>query len=154
MLEGTNASEANVIKLFCLWFADFRTKLECLLHQTGKAYQWQTLQLITKNRNLRTKKFYNNGPSLFCLSIDDKVDKKVFNLTTGWRTERRSSSGRRRSSSSNSNNKSSSGRQRIAWLSRLFEFRRQKSWPAPRSRRRYRCQCYWPVHLRHWRGGE
>jgi hypothetical protein len=51
---------------FCLGFTDFRTKLECLLDSTGKAYQRQTLLLITKIRNLWTKKFYNIGPRTQC----------------------------------------------------------------------------------------
>jgi hypothetical protein len=33
----------SVIKLFCLQFVDFRTKLECLLDYNGKACQGQTL---------------------------------------------------------------------------------------------------------------
>jgi len=49
--------------IFCLRFTNFRTKLECLLYYTGKTYRWQTLWLITKIRNLRTKKFCNIGPS-------------------------------------------------------------------------------------------
>ncbi len=56
---------ANVIQLFYSWFTYFHTKLECLLDYTGKAYQWQLLQLNTIICNLRTKKFYNIGPWMY-----------------------------------------------------------------------------------------
>ncbi len=53
---------ADVIKLFCLYFKKFLTKLECLLDQAVKACQGQTLYLITKICKLRTKKFLTLGP--------------------------------------------------------------------------------------------
>jgi hypothetical protein len=40
--------------------------LECLLEQAQKACLGQTLQLITKIRNLRREKFYNIGPRAKC----------------------------------------------------------------------------------------
>ncbi len=54
---------ANVIKLICPTFTIFRTEIQYLLDQVGKACQGQTLLLITKIRKLRTKKFQNIGPS-------------------------------------------------------------------------------------------
>ncbi len=58
---GSIVSEpgAYVIKLFS---RDFRTKLECLLDQAGKACQGENLLVITKIGKLWTKKFYNIGP--------------------------------------------------------------------------------------------
>ncbi len=43
---------ANVLKLFCPLFKN--TKLECVLDYARKAFQRQTIQLITNNRNLQT----------------------------------------------------------------------------------------------------
>jgi hypothetical protein len=40
----------------------FHTKLECLLEKTAKAYQEQTLKLITETVNYSRYKFYDTGP--------------------------------------------------------------------------------------------
>ncbi len=85
---------ANVIKLFCQWFTDFRAKLECFQHRLEKFTNDKRSSLLWKSVIYGQKKFYNIGPwwdkvgnyfwreNLYsCLASDDNFN---FCLQTGW----------------------------------------------------------------------
>ncbi len=47
---------ANIINLFCPWFADFHTQLECLLDQAEKACHGQNTRAYYENSLITDKK--------------------------------------------------------------------------------------------------